>query len=113
MCRLDIVQMVISSCPSHAFGPFVVWHDVVVIGENFVADCTFSILLYDFSVQELPHFCGRPELSISPGVVRIFDTLNTKPQSVFLPNLLATAAGERSVDRTIFIPTEFHRNAPV
>ena len=53
------------------------------------------------------------ELPISPGMMRIFDTLNTKPQSAFLPNLLATAAGERSVDRTVFIPTEFHGNAPV
>ena len=109
---LDIVRMVISSCPSHAFGPFVVWHDVVVVGELFVADCTFPILLDDFSVQELPHLCGRPELSISPRVVRIFDVLDTKPGSAFLTNLLATAAEVRSVNRTVFIPTEFHGNAP-
>ena len=113
MRRLDIVRMVISSCPSHAFGPFVVWHDVVVVGELFVADCTFPILLDDFLVQQLPHLCGRPALSISPRVVRILDTLDTKPQSAFLPNLLATAAEERSVDRTGFIPTEFHGSAPV
>jgi hypothetical protein len=46
-------------------------------------------------------------------VVRIFDALNTKLKSAFLPRLLATAAEQRSVDRAVFIPTEFHGNAPV
>ena len=76
---LDIVRMVISSRPSHAFGPFAIWHDVVVIRELFAADCTFPILLDDFPVQEHPHLCWRPELSISPRVVRILDALDSQP----------------------------------
>jgi hypothetical protein len=78
MSCLDIVWVVISSCPCHAFGFFVVWHDVVVVGELHVADSAFPILFHDFSVQQLPHFCGRPELAISPGMVRIVDALNAK-----------------------------------
>jgi hypothetical protein len=46
-------------------------------------------------------------------MVRIFDALNAQLKSASFPYLLATAAKERSMDRTIFIPTEFHGNAPV
>jgi hypothetical protein len=46
-------------------------------------------------------------------VVWILDALNTKLKSAFFSRLLATAAEERSMDRTVFIPTEFHGDAPV
>jgi hypothetical protein len=46
-------------------------------------------------------------------MVRIIDAQNTKLKPAFFPRLLATAAEARSMDRTIFIPTEFHLNAPV
>jgi hypothetical protein len=45
-------------------------------------------------------------------VVRILDALNTQPQSTFLPRLLAAAAGYGSVDRAVFVPTEFHSFLP-
>jgi len=46
-------------------------------------------------------------------VVQIFDELNTKLKSALFPRLLTTAAEQRTVDRSILIPTEFHGNAPV
>ena len=88
-------------------------HNVAVVRKFLVADCAFPVLLGDLSVQQLPHLGWRTEFAISPGVVRIFDALNTKLKSAFFPRLLATAAEQRSVDRAIFIPTEFHGNAPV
>ena len=88
-------------------------HDVAAVGKFMVADGALPVLLDDFSVQQLPHLGWRPEFAISPGVVRIFDALNTKLKSAFFPRLLATAAEQRSMDRAVFIPTEFHGNAPV
>jgi hypothetical protein len=49
-------------------------------------------LLYDFSVQQLPHLGWRSEFSIPSGVVRIFDSLNSKLKSAFFPHPFATAA---------------------
>jgi hypothetical protein len=46
-------------------------------------------------------------------VVRIFDALDAKLKSAFFPRLLSTAAEQRSMEWAIFIPTEFHGNAPV
>src|SRR5664280_1987192 len=88
-------------------------HDVAAVGKFMVADCTLPVLLGDLSVQQLPHLGWRPEFPISPGVVRIFDALNTKLKSVFFSGLLPTAAEQRSVKRAVFIPTEFHGNPPV
>ena len=92
MDRLNIVGVVVSPSPSHPFGLDVVGHNLVVIREGCSADCTLPVLLDDLSVQQLPHLGRRPEFAISPGVVRIFDALNTKLKSAFFPRLLATAA---------------------
>jgi hypothetical protein len=105
--------MVVSPGSSHSFRLLVVRHDVATVGKFMVADCTFSVLLNDFSVEQLPHLCSRPEFAIPPWVVWIFDALNTKLKSAFFPRLLATAAEQRTVNRAEFIPTEFHGNAPV
>ena len=94
MNRLDVLWMVVSPSPSHAFGLDVVGHDVATIRELPMADCTFPVPLDDFSVQQLPHLGWRSEFAISPGVMRIFDALNTKVKSAFFPRLLATAAEE-------------------
>src|SRR5271157_4364651 len=88
-------------------------HNVATVGKFMVANGALPVLLGDFSVQQLPHLCRRPEFTISPGVMWIFNTLNTKLKSALFPSLLATAAEQRPVKRTIFIPTEFHGNAPV
>ena len=113
MHGLDIVRMVVSAGASHAFGLDVVGHDLGKLREGFAADCTFPVLLNDLPVQQLPHLGGRPEFPISPRMVWIFDALNAQLKSALFAGLLTTAAEQRSVDRAIFIPTEFHEYAPV
>ena len=113
MHGLDVFRMVISPGSSHSFRVSVVRYDVAAVGKFMVADGALPVLLDDLSVQQLPHLGWRPEFAISPGVVRIFDALNTKLKSAFFPRLLATAAEQRSMDWAVFIPTEFHGNAPV
>jgi hypothetical protein len=49
--------MVISPRPSHPFGISVIWRNIVVVGELFVADRTFPVLLDDLPVQEFSHLC--------------------------------------------------------
>src|ERR1039458_3374394 len=113
MHGLDIFRMVVSAGASHSFWLSVVRYDVAAVGKFVVANGTFPALLDDFSVQQLPHLGWRSELAVSPGMVRIFDALNTKLKSAFVPRLLAPATEQRPVDRTIFIPTESHGNPPV
>ena len=113
MHGLDVFRMVISACSPHSFRVSVVRYDVAAVGKFFVANGAFPCLLHDFSVQQLPHLGWRAKFAISPGVVRIFDALNTKLKSAFFPRLLTTAAEERAVDWAVFIPTEFHGYAPV
>ena len=91
---LNIVGMVVSPSPSHAFGLDVVGHDLGTLHEGCAADRTFPVLLADFSVQQLPHLGWRPQFAISPGMVRIFDALNTKLKPTFFSSVLATAAEE-------------------
>jgi hypothetical protein len=113
MHGLDVLRMVISPGSSHSFRVSVVGYDVAAVGKFMVANGALPSLLDDFSVQQFPHLGWRPEFAIAPGVVRIFDALNTKLKSAFFPRLLATAAEQRSMDWAVFISTEFHGNAPV
>jgi hypothetical protein len=92
MDGLNIVRAVVSPGTSHAFGLDVVGHNFVVIRKDCVADCTFPVLLADFSVQQLPHFGRGTEFPIPPRVVRIFDALHAKLKSAFFPSPIATAA---------------------
>jgi hypothetical protein len=78
VCCLDIVWMVISPRSTHSFGILMVWNDVVVVGELFVADRAYSGLLPHLAVQQFPHLRGGSQLPISSRVVRIFDALNSK-----------------------------------
>ena len=94
MNGLDILRLVVSPGPSHAFRFDVIGHDFAAIGEGLMTDCAFSLLVSDFPVQQLPHLGWRPEFAISPWVVRIFDALNTKLKPAFFLRPLATAAEE-------------------
>jgi len=105
--------MVISPSPSHAFRVSVVRNDIAVFSELVVADRAFAPLLSDFAIQQLPHLSWRPEFPVSPGVMWIFDALDTEPRLPFLLRLLTSATKQRVVDRAVFIPSEFHGNAPV
>jgi hypothetical protein len=88
----DIVWVVVSPRPSHTFRIAVVWDNIVVVCEFFVADCAFSILLDNLSVQEFPHFCLRSEFPITPWVMRILNAPYTKVYGTFLPNLFTATA---------------------
>jgi hypothetical protein len=110
MNGLDILGVVISPSPSHAFGLDMVGHNLAVIDKRLVTDCASSALVSDLPIQQLPHLCRRSEFPISPLVVWVFDVLNTKLKSAFFSGLLAPAAEQRSVERAVFIPTESHGN---
>jgi len=60
MGRLDVVGMVVSPSSTHSLWLSVVWDDVTVISELFVADRAFPVLLDNFVVQKLPHLGWRP-----------------------------------------------------
>jgi len=83
-------------------------HDVATVGKFMVANSALPLLLGDLSVEQLPHLGWRPEFAKSPRMVRVFDALNAKLKSAAFPRLLATAAEQRTVNRAVFIPTEFH-----
>jgi hypothetical protein len=91
---LDIIWMIVSPRASHALGFLVVRHDVVVVRELFVADCTFPVLLDNLPVQQFADLCGRPKFSISPRVMRVFDALDAQPHSTFFPSLFTATAEE-------------------
>jgi hypothetical protein len=90
----------------------VIWNDVVVVGELFVADRAYSGLLPHLAVQQFPHLRGGSQLAISSRVVRIFDALNSKSYEPGLRKGLSAAAGKRFVNWAEFVGTESHRGSP-
>ncbi len=91
---LDIVRVIVSPRSSHSFGILVVWNDVVVVGELFVADRAYSGLLPHLAVQQFSHLCRRSQLPISSRVVWIFDPLNSQSYEPGLGKGLPAAAGK-------------------
>jgi hypothetical protein len=69
--------MVVSPRSSHPFGISMVWNDVVVVREFFVADRAYSLLLGDLSLQQFPHFAWGSEFTISPRMMRVFNASNS------------------------------------
>jgi hypothetical protein len=55
MYCLDVVWMVVSPCPSHAFAPLVVRDNIAVIGELVLTDWANSFLLGYLPIEQLPH----------------------------------------------------------
>jgi hypothetical protein len=105
--------MVVSPRSSHPFGITVVWYDAVVVGDQFMAEGEFPALFHNLRVKQFPHLCRRPEFSVSPRVMWIFNALDTQPyRSTWLLVCLATAAENRSMDRTVLIATESHGLLP-
>jgi hypothetical protein len=69
----------------------------------------WSILFDDFAVEHLPHLGFRTEFAIPSGMMRVLDPLHSKTSDpASLPDRLAAAAIEGSVDGTKFPATEFH-----
>jgi len=100
--------MIVSPSSSHPFLIPVVWHDVVVVRELYVADCTYPVLLNNLPVQEFPHFSGGPEFPISSRVMWIFNALHSEPCQHGFRNEFSTTAGARFVDGAVFVATEPH-----
>ena len=64
----------------YALNHTMVWDDVVVVRELFVADGAFPTLFFDnLAVQELSHLSRGSEFSISSRVMRILNTLHAHP----------------------------------
>jgi hypothetical protein len=76
---LHIVWVVVSPRAAHSFRFPVIRNDVVVIREIFVADSAYPALFDNFPVHQFPHFGGRSEFAVSARVMRIFNSLNSKP----------------------------------
>src|SRR5271165_1340974 len=113
MNGLDVFRMVIAPGSAHSFRVSVVRYDVATVDKFLVTDSALSFLLDDFSIQQLPHLCGRPKFAKSSRVVWIFDALNAKMKSALLLGLLTTAAEPRPVYWAVFISTKLHKNSPV
>jgi hypothetical protein len=43
---------------SHPFGIDMVWHDIVIVCELLVANCAYSVLLYNLPIYDFPHLRG-------------------------------------------------------
>jgi hypothetical protein len=71
--------MVVSLRSSHTFRIPVVWHDVAVVRELFVADDALPVLVDNFPVQLFPHFGWRSEFPISPRVMSVVNSLDAEP----------------------------------
>jgi hypothetical protein len=91
----------------------VVGHDVAIVGEHHLANGALPVLFNYFSIEQFPHFRFGAKLTVSPGVVRVFDTLHSEPSdSPSLRNRVAAAARERSMNGTVLIAAEFHGLPP-
>jgi hypothetical protein len=89
----------------------VVWNDVVVVRELFMADCAYSFLLGDLPLQKFPHFSWGSEFSISSRVMRILDALYAYPhyyRLAFFSDRLPSTAEQGSMDGAVFIAAQSH-----
>lgn len=115
MCRLDIVWVVIPPSAAHAFGVSMIGDDVVVMGELFVTDCTFSVLLDDLPVQELAHLGRGSEFAVSPRMMWVLDALHSQPHYsglVFLSYCFSATTIQGSMYGTTFVATKPHDTTP-
>ena len=87
--------------------------DVAIVRELFVADRAYPVLLNNLPVQQFSHLCRCPEFPVSSRVMRIVDTLNSKPQRPGFGDEFPTTTGMRFVDWTKFIAAEPHVIPPV
>jgi hypothetical protein len=111
---LDIVGMVVPTRSSHPSRIDVVGHDVAIAGERHLANGALPVLFNYFSIEHLPHFRFGAKLTVSPGVVRVFDTLHSEPPDSFsLRNRVAATARERAMNGTVLVAAEFHGLPPV
>src|SRR5438876_9794120 len=103
--------MVISPRTAHSFRVLVIRYDIGIVGELFVADGAFPVMLHNLPVQKLTHLCWRPVFDIL-AVVRIFDPLHSKSYQPRFGNESPATAGNRCVSGANFVWTESHGSSP-
>jgi hypothetical protein len=87
------LRMVVPPGSSHTFRILMVWNDVAVVSEVFVAESTFSALLRDLAIHQLTHFRWGSQFPITSRVMRIFNSLDSHAdQFGFGENVFSTAA---------------------
>jgi len=84
--------MVISPSSAHAFRVSVVGHAFVVIGELFLAQRTFPVLLHDLAIEQFAHFRWRPQFAVSPRMMRVVYAANSRVESVLAWHLFPATA---------------------
>lgn len=104
----NVFRMIVPPGSTHSFRISVVWCDIVVVGELFVADRAYPALLQDLAVEQLPHLGRGSQFSISPRMVWIIDSLNSQSHHLWFRKKFSTTARTRSVDGTQFVISEFH-----
>jgi hypothetical protein len=101
--------MVVPPRPAHSSRINVVGHDVAIVGERHLANSALPVLLNYFSIEQFPHFRFGTKLAVSAGMVLVFDPLHSEASDLAcLLDRLAATAGERSMNGTKLIATEFH-----
>ena len=78
MHGLDVVRVIVPPRSSHSSRMDVIGHDVVVVGEGFVADGALSVLLDDLPVEQLPHLRVGTELAVPSRMMGIVDPLHAQ-----------------------------------
>jgi hypothetical protein len=103
------LRMVVPPGSSHTFRILMVWNDVAVVSEVFVAQSTFSTLLRDLAIHQPTHFRWGSQFPITSRVMRIINPMNSGADEFrFWEICFSTAAEPRSVDRAKFISTKSH-----
>ena len=109
MDSLNIVGMIVSPRSSHATGMDVVWDDVGVVGELFIADTAFAVLGHNLSVHQLTHLRVRADLSIPAGMMGIVNATDSQlALASFSRDRFPAAAELRAVNWAQLISTESH-----
>jgi hypothetical protein len=108
--RLNVIGMVVSLGSSHPSWVDVVGHDVVVVGELYMAECALPVLFDNLAVEQPPHLRVGAEFPVSPRMMRILNSLQAQLTQFSNPrDWLPATAGQRTMDGTILITAKFHR----
>jgi hypothetical protein len=102
--------MVVSPGSSHPSWVDVVRHDVVVVGELYMAECALPVLFDNLAVEQPPHLRVGAEFPVSPRMMGVFNPLH--PNLIDPRDWLPATAAQRAMDGTILIAAKFHRFSP-
>jgi hypothetical protein len=75
---LNVFRVVISPGSTHAAWVDVVRHDVVAVGELYMAECALPILFDNLAIYQPPHLRIGADFPISPRMIGVFDPLHAE-----------------------------------